>query len=203
MQSFDGSSGGLAVTLSEEALITSLSFGAEQLTGYSPKELVNLPITHILADPSAFEIPQILNAAKEWGSWAGEIVHKTRGGKLLKARSTVSLLAGGDDNTVGYLLTSNLNPSFDLDEHGSLVLKEVTGNLRAFAHELNNCLAVMIGFTQLLVLNPNCQGGIRKDIEKIYSELKKVIQVVERLHEYALSLYKKPQPDSRKEQGIV
>jgi nitrogen-specific signal transduction histidine kinase len=196
MQSYAGSSGWLAATLSSEGLIKSLSFGAEQFTGYSPRELVNRPVTHILADASAFEVPHILNTAKEWGNWAGEIIHRTRGGKLLKARSTVSLLAGSDNCTVGYLLTSNLHPSLDLNNCGSLDPNEVAANLRAFSHELNNPLAVIMGFTQLLVLNPNCQGNTRKDIEKIYSELKRVIQVVEKLHEYALSLYEKQQPDS-------
>jgi nitrogen-specific signal transduction histidine kinase len=195
MQSNASSSRWLAATLSAEGLIRSLSFGAEQFTGYSPKELVSRPITHILSDPSAFEVSHILNTAKEWGYWAGEIIHRTRGGKLLKAHSTVSLLAGSDNCTVGYLLTSNLNPSLDLNNCGSLAPDEVAANLRAFAHELNNPLAVMMGFTQLLVLNPNCQGNTRKDIEKIYSELKRVIQVVEKLHEYALSLYVKPQSD--------
>jgi hypothetical protein len=49
-----------------------------------------------------------------------------------------------------------------------------------------------MGFTQLLILNANCQGNIRSDVEKLYSELKRVIQVVEGLHKYAISLYDRP-----------
>jgi hypothetical protein len=44
-------------------------------------------------------------------------------------------------------------------------------------------------------LNTGCQGRIRTDIEKLYSELKRVNQVVERLHGYAISLYDKRQPE--------
>lgn len=194
MQSFACSSKWLAAIISSETLIASLSSGAEQFTGYSAQELVGRPITQILADSSAFEVPRILDAAKNWGSWQGQIVHKARGGKLLEAHGIVSLMAGNGDCAAGYLLVSNLNKSLASDGCENAAVTEVAANLRTFAHELNNPLAVMMGFTQLLVLNANCQGNIRDDIEKLYSELKRVIQVVEGLHGYALSLYEKSQP---------
>jgi len=185
----------LAAVLSPDALITSLSPGAEQFTGYSAQELVGRPITQILADSSAFEVPRILATAKEWGHWEGEIVHKVRGGRILEARGTVSPLAGNANRAAGYLMMSNLSKSLVLDEREKSAVAEIASNLRSFAHDLNNPLAVLMGFTQLLVLNGDCQGTIRSDIEKLYSELKRVIQVVEKLHGYALSLCEKPQSE--------
>jgi PAS domain S-box-containing protein len=195
MQTLAGDSKWLAATLSSEGLITSLSTEAEQFTGYSANELVGRSITQILADSSTFELPRILDAANEWGHWQGEIVHRARGGKLLEGRGTLSLLAGAGNRSAGYLLMSNLNKDSILGQYDKSVFAEVAGNLRAFAHDLNNPLAVMMGFTQLLILNANCQGKIRGDIEKLYSELKRVIQVVERLHTYAISLYEKPKQE--------
>jgi PAS domain S-box-containing protein len=192
MQSVARSSNWLAATLSSEALITALSSNAEQFTGYSAQELVGRPITHILADRTAFEVPRILDTAKEWGYWQGEVVHRSRDGKHFDARGTISLLAGERNYSAGYLLISNLNRSLVLDESESSAVAEVATTLRTFAHDLNNPLAVMMGFAQLLILNQNCQGNVRKDMEKLYSELKRVIQVVESLHEYALSLSEKP-----------
>jgi PAS domain S-box-containing protein len=182
----------LAATLSSEALITSLSYGAEPFTGYSPQELVGRPITQILSDATALDMTRILDAAKQWGHWQGEIIHSTRSGRILEARGTLSLLAGAGNCSVGYLFFSNLNKESALDQCGDAVIAEVAGKLRAFAHDLNNPLAVMMGFTQLLILNKNCQGAVRADIEKLYSELKRVIQVVERMHGYAMSMYEKP-----------
>jgi PAS domain S-box-containing protein len=195
MQTFACSSKWLAATLSSEALITTLSSSAEQFTGYSAQELVGHPVTQILADSSAFEIPRILNVAKEWGHWQGAIVHRSRGGKHLEARGTVSLLSGKGNRAAGYLLMSNLNQSLVLDEGERSAMVEVAADLRTFAHDLNNPLAVMMGLAQLLILNANCQGKIRGDIEKLYSELKRVIQAVERMHNYALSLHEKNQPE--------
>src|SRR3974377_812532 len=93
----------LSVTLSSDGLITSLSSGAEQFTGYSPQELVGRPVTQILSDSSAFELPRMFDAASQWGYWEGEIVHRTRAGKALEARSALSLLAGGGNTCAGYL----------------------------------------------------------------------------------------------------
>jgi PAS domain S-box-containing protein len=196
MQSIACSSNWLAVTLSSEALITSLSPNAEQFTGCSAQELVGRPITDILADRTAFEVPRILDTAKEWGYWQGEVIHRSNGGRHFDARSTMSLLAGNRNLSAGYLLISNLNQSLALDESERSAVAEVSTTLRKFAHDLNNPLAVMMGFAQLLILNQNCQGNVRKDMEKLYSELKRVIQAVEGLHEYAISLNGKPQEKS-------
>jgi PAS domain S-box-containing protein len=195
MRSLACNSKWLAATLSLEGLITSLSPGTEQFTGYSPQELVGRPITHVLSDSSAFELPRILGLANEWGYWEGEIVHRSRSGKLLEARGTLSLLAGSGNRPDGYLLLSNLNKTLVLERCDDEVVAEVVGSLRTIAHDLNNPLAVMMGFTQLLILNTNCQGNIRADIEKLYSELKRVVQVVDRLHQYAISLYERSRQD--------
>lgn len=198
MQSLACNSKWLAATLSEEAFITSLSYGAEQFTGYSPQELVGRPLTQILSDTAAFDLTRILDAVNQWGHWQGDIVHSTRSGKILEARGMLSLLAGAGNRSTGYLFFSDLNTASVLDQCGDAALTEVAGKLRAFAHDLNNPLAVVMGFTQLLILNKNCQGTVRDDTEKLYSELKRVIQVVEKMHRYAMSMYQRPRENSSK-----
>jgi len=72
---------------------------------------------------------------------------------------------------------------------GEAVLRcEVGKELRTLVHELNNPLAVMMGFTQLILLNNRCDGTVRADLDKVYSEMKRVARAVEKLHSYALSL---------------
>jgi nitrogen-specific signal transduction histidine kinase len=192
MQSFTCSSKWLAVTLSSEAHITSLSSGAEQFAGYSAQELVGLPLTQILDKKSALEVPFMLDVATELGYWVGEVIHSARGGKSIAARGMMYSLAGKGNSSAGYLLISNPNKSLEPNNEEASAIAEIADTLRTLAHDLNNPLAVIMGFTQLIVLNENCQGQIRSDIEKIYSELKRVIQVVEELHGYARSLYQKP-----------
>lgn len=199
MQALVCSSRWLAAALSPDALIVSLSASAEQCTGYSAQELVGRPITQILANHSAFEIPQILNAAKEWGDWEGELIHRTRSGRSLEARGTVTALAGKGNLPAGFLLVSNLNKTPAINACDNAVVADIAARLRAFIHDLNNPLAVVMGFAQLLELNSNCNGKVQADIEKISEELKNVVHIVERLHGYAISLGDKPKtliPDS-------
>jgi signal transduction histidine kinase len=188
MQSLPGSSRWLAAILSPEALIASLSLGAEQLTGFSAQELAGMPITRILDDSSAFEVPFILRSAKEWGSWGGEIVHRDRGGDLLKARSTLTMLGSREGYQCGYLLISNFDPLSAPSGKEDSIAVDTAAKLRVIAHDLNNPLAVIMGYVQLLILDENCPGKIRVDIEKVYSELQRVIPVVERLRSCAISL---------------
>ncbi len=147
-------------------------------------------------------MPRFLDQAREWGYWEGETIHRTRGGRSLEARSVITLLSGKLDRADGFLFVSNLSTSLVLKESDKSAVADIATNLRAFAHDLNNPLAVIMGFSQLLILNTACQGKIRADIEKLYSELKRVNQVVERLHDYAISLYEKRSPDQEAEAKI-
>jgi PAS domain S-box-containing protein len=201
MRSVTYSSNWIAVTLSSNAVITSLSPSAEQFIGYAPNELVGCPITQILADRTTFELQRILNLAKDWGHWTGEIVHRTRSGKSVEARAALSLLTGRENSSSGFLLISNLDMSKPAEGSKS-DLEDVGAKLRMFAHELNNPLAVVMGFTQLLTLDTGCQGKTRKDIEKLYAELKQVAQVVEKLHTYAIALHGKPQSDRKQPEDL-
>ena len=192
MQPFFRSSRLFAVTLSSEALITSLSSEAEALLGYSPQELLHKPITQILSDDSAFEVPQIMNTAGKWGVWEGGMTLQSRAGNPIETRGALALLAGSENQSSGYLLISDLDQSPAAKTGGGLPLGAISARLRAVAHDLNNPLAVMMGFTQLLSVRAACSAEIRADLEKVHSELKRVIEIVEELHDYAVSLGEKP-----------
>jgi len=187
MQTHADAAGWMAVTISTDGLIASLSSRAEQLTGYTAEDLIGRPVTHIMADRSIFDVPRMLDSAKEWGYWDGEVVHRSRNGKSFEARATLTSLAGQDDSVWGYLLVSMPDTPIGVTCN-NVPLRDVAAKLRMISHELNNPLAVMMGFAQLILLNTRCDGQIRTDMEKLYSELKRVVQVVERLHSYAIAL---------------
>jgi PAS domain S-box-containing protein len=177
----------VVIFLSSDATICSLSPNAEQLTGYSPAELLGQPITWILADRSVFEVPQMMSSAREWGWWEGEIVHRDRSGKALSGRGFLTRLHGGGSTEEGFLLLSasySFLPAGAADDD----LHEVGAKLRMIAHHMNNPLAVMMGFAQLIMMQVPDDGKIRADMERIYAEMKRVTQAVEMLHTYAVSL---------------
>jgi PAS domain S-box-containing protein len=175
----------LAVTFSKDGLIASLSSTAERLTEYEAQDLVGRPITHIMADRSIFQMTHMMDSALRRGCWEGEIAHRSRSGKCFNARCTLRPLAGGGETVWGYLLLSTAASPQSCEDSR---IREVASNLRVISHELNNPLAVIMGFAQLIMLNTRCEGQLRSDMEKVYAELKRVIQVVEELHSYAVTL---------------
>lgn len=187
MRSFSESAQWMAVAMSSDGLIVSLSSTAEQLTGYSAHELVGRPITVILGDRSVFEISQMMKSASDWGLWEGEIMHRNRSGRSLRSHSSLTQLSAQRNDCAGFLLLSTLNQHLACGTSGA-PLGEVAAHLREIAHELNNPLAVIMGFTQLILLDLRCEGKMRVDVERVYAEMKRLIQVVEKLHAYSVSL---------------
>ena len=182
----------LVVTLSPDAVITSASMSAEPLTGFSLQELVGRPVIDILDDESAFALSRILETATENGFWEGTITHRTRNGERLSASSMISSSVGMDNSR--YLLVSNLCDSQTADEGSRTAVEGIADMLRGYTHDLNNPLTVMMGFTQLLMLNESCTEKVKGDLEKVFAELQRVIGMVGEMHQYAYSLYKSPQP---------
>jgi len=188
MQELTLSSRWFAATLSSQALVTSLSSGAEQFIGRPAMELIGRPITQILSDQSVFEFQCILDTAKGRGFWRGKISHQLPGSHPLEAQCLLVQLANPEDHSSGYLLISDFDTSPNTADCEDMFKAEVGADLRAFAHEINNPLAVAMGFAQLLMFNTNCSKNMKTDIEKLYSELQRVVRIVERFHQYGVSL---------------
>ncbi len=178
----------LVVTFSTKGLINSVSPDTEQIIGYSAQELVGQPITRLLADDSAFEIPQLMESAREWGAWEGDLVFLDRSGIPLRSRSILVSLQGRGNQPAGFMVSALPSREWHLGREERRALEEIGSRLRMISHELNNPLAVMMGFSQLIMLNSQCTGKVRSDLEKLSTEMNRVIQVVERLHQYAISI---------------
>ncbi len=185
----------LALTFSPDALISGVSPGVEHWSSYSASELIGRPITHLLADRSVFELPHILECASALGVWEGDVVLTDRSGKDLRTQGSISTLAGCGQFRPGFLLVSTSRGARVLSRDERTALQETGARLRMLSHEMNNPLAVMMGFIQLILLNPQCAGKVRADMETLLSEMDRVVHVVERLHKYALSLQEEPPSD--------
>jgi PAS domain S-box-containing protein len=187
MQRDPGAARWMAVTFSGEGHITSVSPEAEEVTGYTSRELAERSITEILGDPSVFRLPDMLNTCRECGTWSGEVHHLHRSGLAVQAYGVLSLLSTAGGDLPSFLLISAFSGSGSepmKDAH----LREIGARLREFAHQLNNPLAVVLGFTQLIMTSPQCTGTMQGDMEKLYSEMRRLVEVVQRLHKYAFSL---------------
>ncbi len=115
-----------------------------------------------------------------------------RNGDPLCSSGYVSALAGNGHSDPGFLLVSALSRRAVPTAEERTALQEAGARLRELSHEMNNPLAVLMGFMQLVMLNPQCSGKVRADVETMYSEMNRLVQVCERLHRYAITLQDDP-----------
>jgi len=174
--------------LNLEGLVTLTSPNVEQLAGCAPSELYGRPVTAVLADRSAFEIPRILESARLRGRWEGEIVHRSRNGDEARLRGMVISVIGADKQIAGFSLITTLKES---KEAGGESVLEDGARLRTLLHELNNPLAAVMGFSQLVMMDKSCEGALRSYMEKLFAEVLRMTEIVEELRSYAISLQQK------------
>jgi nitrogen-specific signal transduction histidine kinase len=185
----------IAITFSPDMLISALSLEAEHWTGYSARDMVGRPITQLLDDRCAFEVPRMIECARKSGIWEGSLVLVNRSGEPLCSWGNVSTLAGSGRSDPGFLLVSALSHQAAPTAEERTALQQAGAKLRELSHEMNNPLAVLMGFMQLVMLNPQCSGKVRADVETMYSEMNRLVQVCDRLHRYAISLQEEPRHD--------
>jgi nitrogen-specific signal transduction histidine kinase len=183
----------LALILSADGSIESVSGPVEQAVGYAPGELAGARLTDILADASACGFPHMMQAAVARGVWNGEVAFRDRNGAPLLTHAEVSELIPMGSPGASFLMIA-IPDARNACGEGDPVLWEVAACLRKTAHELNNPLAVVLGFTQLILTDPQCSGKMRADMDRIYEEIRRVVQIVERLHAYAVSLQERGAP---------
>jgi|WetSurMetagenome_2_1015567.scaffolds.fasta_scaffold473931_1 PAS domain S-box-containing protein len=177
----------MAVTFSGEGLITSVSPETEEVTGYAPGELSERSITEILADASVFRLPDMMNICRQSGTWTGQLEHLHRSGTSVRAHGVLTPLSSAAGSLPFFLLVSAFSAD-DSEQTKDGHLKEIGSRLREFAHQLNNPLAVILGFTQLIMTSPQCTGPMVTEMERLYSEMRRIVEIVQRLHKYAFSL---------------
>lgn len=174
------------VTFSRDSLITSLSPGAEALTGSKVTGLVGESIVRMLGDSTVFELPYILDRVKNAGRWEGEITLKDSTDSL-KSYGLILPLAGGNEKDSGYLLLirqEDGKPGIGVN----FGYPDVGRHIRALVHDLNNSLAVIMASSQLVALHCGSSERVRSDTEKLNTEVERVALVAETLHTCARSL---------------
>ncbi len=188
MRSLTVSATWMAATLNSEGLISSVSPGTGHILGGSPVELIGKPVTTFLADRSAYEIPRILETARHSGIWEGEVTCKDSNGKDVNVRMTIASLLDAAGQVSGFSVLGALLEKLEPEAGQVEFSSQVGATLRSLSHELNNPLAGIMGFAQLIMLDKHCEGPLRSNMENLFEEVKSVIEVVEKLHSYAVSL---------------
>lgn len=174
-------------TVDEELRFTSVNRALEHATGWRRDALLGVPCTEV-ADPQDREgMRQLLVATLLGERQRGELRYVDRAGEerwasiitapVVEGERVTGALAVVRDVTEEKRLMSQLLQQEKLAAIGQLV--------SGVAHELNNPLAGVMAFSQILLASPGVDGEEREAAETIHQEAKRAAKIVSNLLTFA------------------
>ena len=184
---------------------TYVSPSVKEMSGYSVEEAMSLSLEESMT-PASLELVRTALAKVTAAEGKGqsnlseavvlelELIRKD--GSIVLVEMKVNLLHDVDGQPSGFLgVTRDITERKRLEEQLQLAGRlAAVGELAAgVAHELNNPLAAIQGFTQLLTARKDVDETLRKDLETIYREAQRASRITGNL----LSFGRRHEPEKR------
>jgi two-component system NtrC family sensor kinase len=172
----------LIVIVSRDGQIRHANRAFCQAVGYELADLIDQSRTAVVADESIAKLEDVKKVAKGQ-AWNGTIVHRRADGSTFQAACAIVPLTNDHGHVTHYVqmerdITEELRLRSQLihSERLSAVGQLVSG----VAHELNNPLQSILGFTELLI-DAEERPELRRDLEQVRSEAIRAGKIVRNL----------------------
>jgi PAS domain S-box-containing protein len=172
----------LIVIVSRDGHIRHANRAFCQAVGYELPDLMNRSRAMVVADESLHKLEEIKKVTKGQ-AWNGTIVHRRADGSTFQAACAIVPLTNDRGHVTHYVqmerdITEELRLRSQLihSERLSAVGQLVSG----VAHELNNPLQSILGFTELLI-DAEERPELRRDLEQVRSEAIRAGKIVRNL----------------------
>ena len=149
---------------------------------YELGDLIDTPRAAVFAEESQAKLNELQNVIQE-RPWNGTLVHKRRDGSTFQAACAIVPLPN-DHGVVTHLVQMERDITEELRLRGQLIHSErlsAVGQLvSGVAHELNNPLQSILGFTELLI-DAEDRPAPRRDLEHVRTEAIRAGKIVRNL----------------------
>jgi len=157
----------------------------ERATGYSLEEahLQNPRILKSGEQDEAF-YKELWETISSGQTWTGRMVNKSKDGSLYTEEATISPVINADGKIINYVaIKRDITAQLKLEEQYIQAQKmESVGRLTGgVAHDFNNILAVIIGYTEIAMEQVSPSENLHSYLEKIYEAANRSANIVRQL----------------------
>ncbi len=151
-----------------EPRLTYVNEAFARMHGYSPEEMIGIKVANLHSEEQMDDFEKGIHQIKTQGSWTGEIEDVRRDGTPFPTSTSANLVKDEAGSPTGILAVCR-----DITEHRQLEAQlvqaqkmEAVGRLAGgVAHDFNNLMTIITGYSELALKTLDEDAPLRKDIE--------------------------------------
>jgi PAS domain S-box-containing protein len=182
----------------KDGKITYVNPSFEQISGYEKEEVLGRNTRFLKSDRhDSSHYKDFLEAIRSGNPWKGRLVSQRKDGKLIYEDVTISPVRDSSGKIVGFV-----DVAHDMTEHIQLEKQliqaqkmEAIGTLAGgIAHDFNNLLQVVLGYSELMLMDDKLDSRVRDDLGKMNQAARTGADLVRSLLTFSRKTETKPRP---------
>lgn len=170
----------------------------ERISGFTREEVIG-------KKPSIFKSGEhhkgfyrrLWDTISRGGTWTGRMVNRAKDGRLYQEEATISPVRDSAGRIINFVAVKrDITEHLELSKQLFLAQKmEAVGTLAGgVAHDFNNLLQVVLGYSELILVEEDIPDRFRSDLKKIHHAARSGADLVQRLLTFSRKTEIKPLP---------